>query len=228
MSAFSTIETSSTHGVPVSVSLDVNAARPKVAEMALLALTHTLIEHRLYEVMFEQTRAVGQVFDSFSVRRLLTLSGLRSYGSVRRGCHGLVRKLSVEALEPDEMRGSSKYLVFAPREIFDRRRAAGMQPHVDFLKSRNGNQAFSALLTNVIGRADLSRREAQVVLCCAEGISNAEIGKRLKISERTVKSHLRQIFVKFGVRRRTELVSQILTQRKGRGRAPTSLLVYRS
>jgi DNA-binding CsgD family transcriptional regulator len=46
-----------------------------------------------------------------------------------------------------------------------------------------------------------------------EGLSNAEIGKRLQISEQTVKSHLRRVFDKFGVRRRTELVSRLLMRR---------------
>ena len=214
MSAISAIK-GSVASVPVSVSLDANTGHPKVADMSLLALSHTSLEHRLYEVMFARTRALGRTMDSFSVRRLLLLSGLRSYGSVRRGCLGLIRKLSVEALMPEEVGHTCRYRVFSPDEIFDRRRAAGMEPYEDYLKSLNGNRAFGALLRNVLGREDLSRREAQVLLCCAEGISNAEIGKRLGIRERTVKSHLRQIFVKFGVRRRTELVSQILFPAKG-------------
>jgi DNA-binding CsgD family transcriptional regulator len=58
----------------------------------------------------------------------------------------------------------------------------------------------------------LSRREAQVALCCVEGLTNIEIGGRLHISEQTVKYHLRHIFVKYKVKRRTELVSRLLTQ----------------
>jgi hypothetical protein len=46
-----------------------------------------------------------------------------------------------------------------------------------------------------------------------EGLSNAEIGRRLQISEQTVKSHLRRVFDKFGVKRRTELVSRLLMRR---------------
>ena len=38
----------------------------------------------------------------------------------------------------------------------------------------------------------------------------AEIGKRLLVSTETVKFHFRRIFLKFGVRRRTELVSRLL------------------
>jgi DNA-binding CsgD family transcriptional regulator len=56
----------------------------------------------------------------------------------------------------------------------------------------------------------LSRREAQVALCCVEGLTNAEIGLRLLVTEQTVKFHLRNIFVKFGVKRRGELIFRLL------------------
>src|SRR5687768_9234307 len=42
--------------VPVSLPLDTPREHPKVSEgMALLALSHTPIEHRLYEVMHTET-----------------------------------------------------------------------------------------------------------------------------------------------------------------------------
>jgi DNA-binding CsgD family transcriptional regulator len=216
MALTGTREELSTFAVPVSLPLDAEQEHPKVAEMAFLALSHTAIEHRLYEVMLNETLAVRRAIDNFSVRRLLALSGLRSYGSVRRGCSGLLRKLSIETLEQTESRGGALYRVFNPNQIFARRQAAGLAPYPDQLKTYAGNRAFRRLIQRVVGRDDLSRREAFVVLCCAEGLSNAEIGQRLRISEQTVKSHLRQIFDKFQVRRRTELVSQLLTQRSRR------------
>ena len=213
MAFIGTKEGLSSLDVPVSLPLDAEQEPPKVGQMALLALSHTAIEHRLYEVMLNETLAVRRATDNFSVRRLLALSGLRSYGSVRRGCSGLLQKLSIETLEQNESRGGALYRVFNPNEIFARRQAAGLAPYPDQLKSYAGNRAFRRLIQRIVGRQDLSRREAFVVLCCAEGLSNAEIGQRLRISEQTVKSHLRQIFDKFQVRRRTELVSQLLTQR---------------
>ncbi len=76
-----------------------------------------------------------------------------------------------------------------------------------------GIEPFNLAIENVVGRDDLSRREALVILCCVEGLSNGEIGERLNISEQTVKFHLRYIFDKFSVRRRTELVSNLLTKK---------------
>ncbi|HCX28418.1 MAG TPA: hypothetical protein DHU55_01390 [Blastocatellia bacterium] len=47
-------------------------------------------------------------------------------------------------------------------------------------------------------------------MCCVQGLTNAEIGSRLLVTEQTVKFHLRRIFVKFGVKRRAELISRLL------------------
>jgi DNA-binding CsgD family transcriptional regulator len=218
-------EALSVAGVPVSLPLDVSGEHPKVADgMALLALSHTAIEHCLYEAMHTETTAARRNSGSFSVRRLLGLSGLRSYGSVKRGCAGLVQKRSIETVDQDQLQKGSQYRVYSPDEIFARRLAAGMTPYPEEVRGYEGNQVFGQLIQHVVGRGDLSRREALVVLCCAEGLSNAGIGARLQISEQTVKSHLRRIFDKFGVKRRTELVSQLLTlrgtkrKRQGNGR----------
>jgi DNA-binding CsgD family transcriptional regulator len=163
--------------------------------------------------MHVETTAARRNSGSFSIRRLLGLSGLRSYGSVKRGCAGLVRKRSIETITQDQTRRAAQYQVFGPEEIFARRLAAGMAPYPEEVRGYESNHVFGQLIQHVVGRGDLTRREALVVLCCAEGLSNAEIGARLQISEQTVKSHLRQIFDKFGVKRRTELVSQLLTLR---------------
>lgn len=52
----------------------------------------------------------------------------------------------------------------------------------------------------------LSPREEQVVRCVAMGMRNAEVAKKLAISEQTVKVHLNTIFRKLGVRDRVQLV----------------------
>jgi two-component system nitrate/nitrite response regulator NarL len=52
----------------------------------------------------------------------------------------------------------------------------------------------------------MTRREREVVLALAEGLSNKCVGRRLNISEGTVKVHLHNIYGKLGVKNRTALV----------------------
>ena len=52
----------------------------------------------------------------------------------------------------------------------------------------------------------LSAREIDVVRCVAEGLTNREIGKRLQLTEHTVKNYLFRIFEKLGASSRVEVV----------------------
>jgi DNA-binding NarL/FixJ family response regulator len=53
----------------------------------------------------------------------------------------------------------------------------------------------------------LTPREVQVLAAVAEGLTNAEIGRRLFIGEATVKTHLLRVFSKLGVDDRTAAVT---------------------
>lgn len=203
--------------VPVSVPSDIHLDHPKeTTRMALLALSHTAIEHRIYEVMHLETTMARRNSGTFSIRKLSGLSGLRSYDSVKRGCAGLISKHSIETVGEAPSQRGCQYRVFTPEEIFVRRIKAGMLPYPKEIREYEGNHVFDQLIRHIVSRGDLTRREALVALFCAQGLSNAQIGERLGIGEQTVKSHLRQIFDKFGVRRRTELVSYLLTVRRTR------------
>lgn len=55
----------------------------------------------------------------------------------------------------------------------------------------------------------LSTRELEVVRGLIQGLSNKELAETLHLSEHTVKSHLKTIFLKTEARSRTELISKI-------------------
>ncbi|MEU1470893.1 response regulator transcription factor [Streptomyces sp. NPDC005761] len=52
----------------------------------------------------------------------------------------------------------------------------------------------------------MTPREAEVLVLIAEGMSNAEIARRLHISQATVKSHINNLFAKGGLRDRAQAV----------------------
>jgi DNA-binding CsgD family transcriptional regulator len=179
---------------------------------AVIALSHTNLEQRLYSAML--TASVnGPNGHHFTARQLMELTGLRSLSTIRRGLEGLLVKLSIERNggENGKKEVANLYRCFSPSEIIDRRKENGGSTAPYSLPGVGpGETAFERAMVRVVDNVALSRREAQVALCCVEGLSNAEIGNRLRVSEQTVKFHLRHVFIKFGVKRRTELISKLL------------------
>jgi DNA-binding NarL/FixJ family response regulator len=60
-------------------------------------------------------------------------------------------------------------------------------------------------VTDVTGRVLLSPREEEIAQLVAEGMSNREVSRTLKISESTVKNSIFNIFEKLGISNRVEL-----------------------
>jgi len=186
--------------------------------MAKLKLSHTPAEHQLYQALLEEAAAVNTRVCAFSTRRLMILAGLSNYSAVRRALHGLINKLSIEdyriAGDLPSLRQATVYLVFSPEEVMARRAARGQAgtSYASGFTFDETTHGFDRAIERVADFQGLSRREAQVALCCVGGLTNTEIGARLHISEQTVKYHLRHIFVKYKVKRRTELVSRLLSQ----------------
>ena len=189
--------------------------RNAVNAISIVTLSHTPVEHRLYSAMLSVLNESPTT--SFTVRKLMTLTGIGSLSTVRRGLEGLLVKRSIDRNgrhngQKAEDRGHL-YRVFPPAEVITRRIEAGgtaLSSSISVSDASRGNPAFANAIARVAENAMLSRREAQVALCCVEGLTNAQIGKRLQVSEQTVKFHLRHIFMKFGVKRRAELISRLL------------------
>jgi DNA-binding CsgD family transcriptional regulator len=192
------------------------------ASLALVALSHTPVERRLYAAMLAamngNTGPENHLGDDrptvFTVRALMDLTGIVSLSTIRRGLEGLVTKFSIEREVKANGNGTrdhtSAYRAFPPEQVIARREERGMKSYAKGIDSGVGGRAFERVIQRVVENKNLSRREAQVALCCVEGLTNAEIGLRLMVSEQTVKFHLRHIFIKFGVRRRAELISRLL------------------
>ena len=114
--------------------------------------------------------------------------------TVRLGVHGYVRK-SVETADITR----AVHALLRGESVFDSR-GRGDTVVVDVLRDEDRPVARS------FGSAMLTERENQVLRLLAVGMSNREIGRRLVISEATVKFHVRNLRDKLEVRRRTEIV----------------------
>ena len=193
-----------------------NERAPDGPAKALVALSHSPVERRLYSSMLIALDAIGDGGNGgqlFTARSLMALTGIQSLSTIRRGLEGLVSNFSVERegrAHADGPRDQSvAYRVFPPEEVIARRNQNGFVTYGKGIAS-GSDRSFERVIQRVAENKNLSRREAQVALCCVEGLTNAEIGLRLMVSEQTVKFHLRHIFIKFGVKRRAELISRLL------------------
>jgi len=186
--------------------------------MALVALSHTPVERRLYTAMLTSMNGAAPQSQTqsnvFTVRSLMELTGIVSLSTIRRGLEGLVAKFSVDREVNSNGNGAREhaaaYRIFTPEQVIARREERGIKSYAKGSDSSFGSRSFERVIQRVVENRNLSRREAQVTLCCVEGLTNAEIGLRLLVSEQTVKFHLRHIFIKFGVKRRAELISRLL------------------
>jgi DNA-binding NarL/FixJ family response regulator len=133
--------------------------------------------------------AIREIKDMAPATRILVLTTYDSDGDILR---------AVEA-------GATGYLLKdTPREeLFKAIRATA-----------KGDSVLSPVVASkLVGRArgpvdrSLSGREIEVLRLVARGISNKIIGKDLRISEATVKTHLLHIFAKLGVDDRTAAVT---------------------
>jgi DNA-binding CsgD family transcriptional regulator len=83
----------------------------------------------------------------------------------------------------------------------------------------NGHRYLIVCCTNPVTEVDsdsatavcqLTRREREVALMVSTGLSNKQIAHQLRLSEWTVSSYLRRVFVKLGVRTRAAMVARLL------------------
>jgi DNA-binding NarL/FixJ family response regulator len=130
--------------------------------------------------------------------RVLVLTGCRDrevmLRTVRLGVHGYVRKGADTA---DIVR--AVHTLLRGESVFDTGGPAGAVV-MDVLRDEDRPPVRG------LGGAMLTERENQVLRLLAVGMSNREIGRRLVISEATVKFHVRNLRDKLDVRRRTEIV----------------------
>ncbi len=128
-------------------------------------------------------------------------------GAIRAGAHGY---LVHGRFEPDE-------LTRAVRDLADGKRivSPSVAPVMFDLVAR-GNDGGAAPARDS-GPDSLTEREREVMASISRGHSNREIATALVISEKTVKNHIRAIYEKLGVARRSEAMAVWLGIERGSG-----------
>ena len=94
---------------------------------------------------------------------------------------------------------------------------------MEFLQEALAN-APATYVVDARGTKLLAPREQEVVRWMAEGLSNREIAKEMRLSENTVKNYIYRIFNKLGVSNRVEVVMYASAQRSALpGKEPSSM-----
>ncbi|SEM08505.1 MULTISPECIES: response regulator [Rhodococcus] len=140
------------------------------------------------------------------------IDGVEAIRRIRAACPALpVLVFTTYDTDADVVRaidaGAIGYLLkdSAPQEIFAAIRGAVAGQSVL-------SPPVASRLLQQMRRPDeaLTAREAELLTLLAEGLTNKELGKRLFISEATVKTHLAHIYAKLGVDTRAAAVSVAL------------------
>jgi len=94
-------------------------------------------------------------------------------------------------------------------EILAEERRAPMAIAVEYLEQIVATAGRSPSAPAPSGGAveQLSKRELEVLRMLVAGLSNADIGARLFVSQHTVKWHLQHVYEKLGVKSRTQAVA---------------------
>lgn len=98
--------------------------------------------------------------------------------------------------------------VDAWRRVGEPRRASAAQERATALIQRCEGARTPALVS-AESVVPLTRREREIAVLAAEGLSSKQIGERLFLSARTIDNHLQRVFTKLGVTRRAELAAAL-------------------
>jgi hypothetical protein len=117
---------------PVATPVNESPSAPPEAgdrqQPHYLDATHTPSESQIYSIMYRETVSKNLRDRHFGPTELMQKTGIRSDRTVRRAIDGLIAKLSIEivAYAPGSPLGP-RYRVHKPRDIEQRRRAAGIE-----------------------------------------------------------------------------------------------------
>ena len=117
-----------------------------------------------------------------------------------------LRRESRRADAREQLRTAHEMLTAIGMEAFAERARTELQATGEKVRKRT-----------VETRDDLTAQERQIARLARDGLSNPEIGPRLFLSPRTVEWHLRNVFMKLGIRSRRGLAQRTAQVRRPLG-----------
>jgi ATP/maltotriose-dependent transcriptional regulator MalT len=188
-------------------TIDLADARSDMAGEALAVLALAEACHGEPEVATETLRAAADVGRDVGPKTLLAAT--RAILALAENSEVRTRRLNELARTVGDT-GCFDSVVCALRANAELLAASREHPSmIDVIRTaaqRSGDGTLSAAVgerRRTVERP-LSQRERDILGLVAEGFQNAEIGSRLFISPKTVKTHLQNIYKKLGVKSRTE------------------------
>lgn len=192
--------------LPHAVAMEADQIGPLRLEIALGATRGTLSRLR---AAVSQANAQGRAWRQV---RLLILEALAHAALDNRPAALRTLRRALALSTPGRMVRS--YVDEGPQvldllaELLVEERRARLDLPVAYLESilAAGGRDAEAGPAEPVAAEPLSRRELDVLAMLAAGLSNAEIGARLFVSQHTVKWHLQHVYEKLGVKSRTRAV----------------------
>ncbi len=76
------------------------------------------------------------------------------------------------------------------------------------LRDEASEEAIQTSNASLVSTLGITKREHEVLLQIAKGLSNKEIADALFVSESTIKTHVSNLFAKLGAKRRTHVITR--------------------
>jgi DNA-binding CsgD family transcriptional regulator len=167
---------------------------------------HDLVRMGAIDPAAEQLEGMGDVVDgAFMEARVLFARSSR------------LRDLTLAATAADrfEAIGANLYAAEAATLLADLASDAGLRRVQTDAEARTGRLlelcegAFTPSVSSEKGSTRLTDREREVAQLAARGLTSRKIAEDLYVSVRTVDNHLQQVYVKLGIKRRSELAAHL-------------------
>jgi DNA-binding CsgD family transcriptional regulator len=181
-------------------------------EERLIRLRQHIVQERRADGPLQAANLLAQAQD-LAPRQKISIGILQAYLRHRAGEEGLARRHLRVALHQAEAGNLLGVLVeegqflecLLPGLIADPATVhAPLKPFARRVLKLLGSSPTAAMSAKTL--AGISRQEHRVLGCLADGLTNKEIARALKVSEATVKFHLGNLFRKLEVRSRARLL----------------------